>query len=144
MSYEGKPMPAPAPNAQPDLRERFRKFATAAAVAMGSTWAFVASVVVVLAWAATGPMFKYSDTWQLVINTGTTIVTFLMVFLIQATQNRDSKAIHLKLDELVRAVAKARTGLVGAEHMSEEEIKLLEEESRALKEKHALRKAQQV
>ena len=114
------------------MREYFRQFAREAARAMGSSWAFFVACTVVLVWAITGPSFHYSDTWQLVINTGTTIVTFLMVFLIQATQNRDSQAIHLKLDELLRAIAKARTGLVGLEHMSEDEIKDVEAEFAAL------------
>jgi low affinity Fe/Cu permease len=99
------------------MREQFRKFAHDAACAMGSSWAFFLACAVVAVWAVSGPIFSYSDSWQLVINTGTTIVTFLMVFLIQATQNRDSKAIHLKLDELLRAIGKARTGLVGLEDM---------------------------
>jgi low affinity Fe/Cu permease len=123
------------------MREYFRTFARDAACAMGSSWAFFLASFVVFTWAVTGPYFNYSDTWQLVINTGTTIVTFLMVFLIQATQNRDSQAIHLKLDELLRAVAKARTGLVGLEHMSEEEIKELEGEFTTLKAKNRLRQA---
>jgi low affinity Fe/Cu permease len=94
------------------MREYFRKFANDAACAVGTSWAFFLACAAVVVWAITGSAFGYSDTWQLVINTGTTIVTFLMVFLIQATQNRDSKAIHLKLDELLRAIAKARTGMV--------------------------------
>ena len=77
---------------------------------MGSGWAFTIALFSVIAWAITGPIFGFSDTWQLVINTATTIITFLMVFLIQATQNRDSKAIQLNLDELLRAITKARTG----------------------------------
>src|SRR4051794_14091498 len=85
-------------------REGFRKFAQSAANAMGSPSAFFVSCVLLLVWAATGPVFHFSDTWQLIINTATTIVTFLMVFLIQSTQNRDAKAIHLKLDELIRSV----------------------------------------
>ena len=121
------------------MREYFRRFARDAACAMGSSWAFFVACAVVLVWAITGPSFHYSDTWQLVINTGTTIVTFLMVFLIQATQNRDSQAIHLKLDELLRAIAKARTGLVGLEHMSEDEIKDIEAEFAAIKAKFAQR-----
>jgi low affinity Fe/Cu permease len=86
----------------------------------------------VAAWAVTGPLFHYSDTWQLVINTGTTIITFLMVFLIQNTQNRDAKAMHLKLDELIRAVGNARTSLVHLEDLSDEDLKTLEEEFRKL------------
>ena len=81
--------------------------ASASAAAVGSKWAFLRAILIVVVWAVTGPFFKFSETWQLVINTGTTIVTFLMVFLIQNTQNRDAKAIHLKLDELIRG-ARAR------------------------------------
>ena len=121
------------------LRETFRKFARDTACALGSSSAFFAALVVVVVWAITGPMFGFSDTWQLVINTGTTIVTFLMVFLIQATQNRDSEAIHLKLDELIRAVGKARTGLVGLENLPEDELKELQSEFSALQAKYAAR-----
>lgn len=121
------------------LKEGFRKFARDSAIAMGSSTAFFLAVFVVLLWAVTGPVFRYSDTWQLVINTGTTIVTFLMVFLIQATQNRDSSAIHLKLDELLRAVEKARTGMVGLESLPEEDLTQLQQEFDALHEKYAVR-----
>jgi low affinity Fe/Cu permease len=99
---------------------------------MGTPWAFLVAVIVVLVWVATGPLFGYSDTWQLVINTGTTIVTFLMVFLIQNTQNRDAQAIHLKLDELIHAVKHARNELVDIEDMSDEEIQQLAEEFKKL------------
>ena len=88
----------------------------------------VVAVAVVTVWAVTGPLYDYSDTWQLVINTGTTIVTFLMVFLIQNTQNRDAKAIHLKLDELIRAVAHARTELVELEQLSDDDLERLQAE----------------
>ena len=86
------------------------------------------ALLVVVAWAVTGPLFGFSDTWQLVINTGTTIVTFLMVFLIQATQNRDAKAIHLKLDELIRGVEGARTRLVDLENFTDEELEILQQQ----------------
>ena len=92
------------------------------AEAVGSPWAFLLALIVVIVWLASGSTFHYSDTWQLVINTGTTIVTFLMVFLIQNTQNRDAKAIHLKLDELIRGVAGARNRLIDLEEMSEAEL----------------------
>ena len=92
------------------MNNAFRRFAHAAAATMGTPWAFLVALAVIVGWAVTGPVFGFSDTWQLVINTGTTIVTFLMVFLIQNTQNRDARALHLKLDELLRAVAAARTG----------------------------------
>ncbi|HEV8589349.1 MAG TPA: low affinity iron permease family protein [Pyrinomonadaceae bacterium] len=110
------------------MNEAFRKFAQTVSHLVGTSWAFILAATVVLVWAATGPVFKYSDTWQLVINTSTTIVTFLMVFLIQNTQNRDAKAIHLKLDELIKAVKGARTGLVDLEELSDEELEELKEE----------------
>jgi len=90
--------------------------------AVGSQWAFFAAAVVVLGWAVTGPLFAFSDTWQLVINTGTTIVTFLMVFLIQATQSRDTAAIQIKLAELLRAVEGARTELGAIEELPSEDL----------------------
>jgi low affinity Fe/Cu permease len=106
----------------------FRKFAQMTSAAVGSSWAFILAALIIVVWAATGPMFHYSDTWQLVINTGTTIITFLMVFLIQNTQNRDAKAIHLKLDELIKGVTGARTGLVNLEELSDEELERLHKE----------------
>jgi low affinity Fe/Cu permease len=119
------------------MRDTFRRFAQWASDLMGSAWAFLVAVIVLLVWAATGPMFDYSDTWQLLINTGTTIVTFLMVFLIQNTQNRDAKAIHLKLDELLRGVKGARTSLVHLEQCSDEELAELEKQFERLR--HRLR-----
>ncbi len=110
------------------MKNLFRKFAQAASQAVGSSWAFILAVVIIFVWAITGPLFHYSDTWQLVINTGTTIITFLMVFLIQNTQNRDAKAIHLKLDELIRAVEGARTHLVELEELSDEELERLQKQ----------------
>jgi low affinity Fe/Cu permease len=111
------------------MNELFRKFSQHMSKAVGSPWAFVTAFAVVLAWAVSGPMFGFSDTWQLVINTGTTIVTFLMVFLIQNTQNRDAQAIHLKLDELVRAVKGARQDIfVDLEEKSDEEIERVHKE----------------
>ena len=110
------------------MNEFFRKFAQGSSAAVGSPWAFFLAALVIVAWAVTGPMFHYSDTWQLVINTGTTIVTFLMVFLIQNTQNRDAKAIHLKLDELIRGVTGARTHLVNLEEFSDEELEKLQKQ----------------
>jgi len=105
------------------MRRFFNWFATKTSTAAGQPITFVVAVLIIAVWAITGPMFHYSDTWQLVINTGTTIVTFLMVFLIQNTQNRDSAAIQIKLDELIRAVDKARNELIGLEQRSEVEIK---------------------
>jgi low affinity Fe/Cu permease len=100
---------------------------------VGSPWAFLIACLAIVIWGALGPIFHYSDTWQLVINTATTIVTFLMVFLIQNTQNRDTKAIHLKLDELLRGVKGARTGLVSLETLSDEELDNLQKEFDRLK-----------
>ena len=108
---------------KPNFLERFSYQATRAT---GTSAAFLLAVATILIWGITGPIFGFSNTWQLVINTGTTIVTFLMVFLIQNTQNRDAQAIHLKLDELIRATDRARTGLVGLEFRSEDELKNLE------------------
>jgi low affinity Fe/Cu permease len=116
------------------VNEIFRRFAHRTSEIVGSSWAFILAVVVILAWGLTGPIFGFSDTWQLVINTGTTIVTFMMVFLIQNTQNRDAKAIHLKLDELIRAGADARTFLVDAEDLPDAELEKLRQEFRALRE----------
>jgi low affinity Fe/Cu permease len=110
------------------MNEFFRKFATKTSEVVGSAWTFILAVVTIIAWAMTGPMFGYSDTWQLVINTGTTIVTFLMVFLIQNTQNRDAKAIHLKLDELIRSSKGARNALIDLEDLSDEQLKRLQDE----------------
>jgi low affinity Fe/Cu permease len=106
----------------------FRKFAGHVASAVGSPVAFIVAVIAIIIWACLGPHYKYNDTWQLVINTGTTIITFLMVFLIQNTQNRDAKAIHLKLDELIRAMKGARNNLVDLEELSDEELNRLQHE----------------
>ena len=95
---------------------------------LGSAWAFAAAILIILIWGVTGPMFHYSDTWQLIINTGTTIVTFLMVFLIQNTQNRDAKAVHLKLDELIRALKGARNELIDLETLTDEDLTSLEKQ----------------
>ena len=110
------------------MREIFRKFARIAADAVGSPAAFLLGVIGTLMWAATGSHFHYSDTWQLVINTGTSIGTFLVVFLIQNTQNRDAKVMHLKLDELIRAMKAARTELVQMESLTDQELDELQKE----------------
>jgi low affinity Fe/Cu permease len=107
------------------LTDAFHNFAKQLAADVGSPWVFLAALLIVVVWSATGPLFRYSDTWQLVINTGTTIVTFLMVFLIQNTQNRDSEALHLKIDELLRALDAADTRLVDLEERSEQELEQL-------------------
>jgi low affinity Fe/Cu permease len=102
--------------------DRFGRFANRSSYYLGSRWSFLAAIGVIVVWGVTGPFFHYSDTWQLVINTGTTIVTFLMVFLIQNTQNRDAKAIHLKLNELIHAVDKAKNQMIDVESLSDLEL----------------------
>ena len=114
--------------------DRFAQFAAGASFWLGSKWAFLCAGLVISVWIVSGPVFHYSDTWQLVINTGTTIVTFLMVFLIQNTQNRDARAINLKLDELIRAIDKARDHMMNIEKLSDVELDVLDaqfEEMRA-------------
>jgi low affinity Fe/Cu permease len=115
------------------VSDAFRDFAHRSSTLLGSAWAFCGAVLVIVVWLITGPAFHYSDTWQLIINTATTVITFLMVFLIQNTQNRDAKAVHLKLDELIRAVKGARNQLVDLESMSDEELKKLEDQFRRLR-----------
>ncbi len=117
------------------MLERFSHQAT---VWAGSSWAFIIALTVIIVWGVTGPIFKFSDTWQLVINTGTTIVTFLMVFLIQNTQNRDARAIHLKLDELLRVQEGARTSMANLENLPDEELKRLSEEFKQLCERRGI------
>src|SRR5438477_2024255 len=117
------------------ISDAFRLFARRSAIMLGSAWAFAAALLVILVWLATGPTFHFSDTWQLIINTGTTIITFLMVFLIQNTQNRDAKAMHLKLDEIIRALKKARNELVDLEDLSDEELRKLEAQFKELRQK---------
>jgi low affinity Fe/Cu permease len=137
------------------MNEQFRRFSEAASQAVGSSWAFLAACLTVVLWAVTGRLFAYSDTWQLFINTGTTIVTFLMVFLIQNTQNREARIVSLKLDELLRSVDGARTGLVELDHMSDDELAAVQAEFERLRDRfspllnddlanvaHALRKRQ--
>jgi low affinity Fe/Cu permease len=115
------------------MRRFFNICATNISTAAGQPLTFMAAFAIILVWAVTGPMFGYSDTWQLIINTGTTIVTFLMVFLIQNSQNRDAAAMQAKLDELLRAVDKARERFIGIEHLTDQQIELL----RAALEKYA-------
>lgn len=115
------------------ISDAFRIFARHSSVALGSAWAFTGAVLVIVVWIISGPTFHFSDTWQLVINTATTIVTFLMVFLIQNTQNRDAKAVHLKLDELIRALKGARNHLVDLEDLSDEDLKALEKQFQTLR-----------
>jgi low affinity Fe/Cu permease len=117
------------------VRGFFRRFAACVSQAVGSPWAFLVAALCVVVWATLGPHYHYADTWQLIINTGTTIVTFLMVFLIQNSQNRDARAIHLKLDELIRAVNGARNGLVDLEELSDEELDRLQQQFKRLKDR---------
>jgi low affinity Fe/Cu permease len=116
------------------MKNLFARFSRTIANAIGTPYAFTGALLVVLLWAISGPLFGFSDTWQLVINTVTTVGTFLVVFLIQATQNRDSKAIHLKLDELIHVISKAREQLIDAEDLSEEELAQLDREFKRLRE----------
>jgi low affinity Fe/Cu permease len=119
------------------MRKLFNNIATFISVAAGQPLTFILAVVIILLWGVTGPLFHFSDTWQLVVNTGTTIVTFLMVFLIQNSQNRDGAAMQAKLDELLRAVDKAREQFIGIEHLTDHQIELL----RAALERHAKQQA---
>ena len=117
------------------VSDAFRVFARRSSRMLGSAWAFAAAVLVILVWLLTGPIFHFSDTWQLIINTATTVITFLMVFLIQNTQNRDAKAVHLKLDELIRAIKDARNELVDLEELSDEELQKLEQQFRNMRQR---------
>jgi low affinity Fe/Cu permease len=106
--------------------DTFGKFAASASTWLGSKWAFLGAITVIVVWAVTGPIFHYSDTWQLVINTGTTIITFLMVFLIQNTQNRDARAINLKLNELIHSIDAAGNQMMDIEKLSDEELDVMQ------------------
>jgi len=119
------------------MSEFFHRLARYCSDAMGNPWAFVISVLLVIVWALSGPFFHYSDTWQLVINTGTTVLTFLAVFLIQNMQNRDAHAIHLKLDELIKAVGPARNILIDIEEGQEEDLEKLAEEFKKFRKQQA-------
>ena len=114
--------------------EFFRRFAHRTSEVVGSYWSFIVAVILILCWLVTGPFFDYSDTWQLVINTATTVITFLMVFIIQNSQNRDAKAVHLKLDELIRAQREARNHLIDLEELSDDELNRLQKEFKNLQE----------
>jgi low affinity Fe/Cu permease len=119
----------------------FYELARHASMLAGTPTAFLLACTVVIVWAVTGPLFGFSDTWQLVINTGTTIATFLMVFLLQNTQNRDARALHLKLDELLRSVKRARNRLIDLEDCTDEEIEQLERQFRAFRTREERRRA---
>ena len=117
------------------VSDAFRIIARRSSTILGSAWAFAGALLVILVWVLTGPTFHFSDTWQLIINTATTVITFLMVFLIQNTQNRDAKAVHLKLDEMIRALKGARNQLVDLENLSDEDLKKLEKQFQRLRQK---------
>jgi low affinity Fe/Cu permease len=114
------------------MNEWFRRVARSLADAFGSPWAFVAALILAVLWGVTGPLFRFSDAWQLVANTVTNVVTFLMVFVIQSSQNRDTKETQLKLDELLRAIATARTSLVNLDTLSDDQIEHLRRQFEAL------------
>jgi len=120
--------------------DRFQYLATRASQAVGSKWAFSLAVLIIVLWSSSGPYFHYSDTWQLVVNTATTIVTFLMVFLIQNTQNRDARAIHLKLDEIIRSLARARNEMIHIESLSDAELEILSKRFETIRAESELRK----
>jgi low affinity Fe/Cu permease len=117
------------------VSDAFRLFARRSSMVLGSAWAFGSAILIIVIWGLTGPMFHYSNTWQLIINTGTTIVTFLMVFLIQNTQNRDGKAAHLKLDEIIRALKGARNELIDLEKLADEDLTSLEKQFERVRKK---------
>jgi len=118
-----------------NLNEQFRKIARRAADGLGSPWLFIINVLLILLWLAAGPFAHFSDTWQLVVNTATTVFTYLAVFLIQNTQNRDAKAIHVKLDELISSVEGARNRLVNLEDLSDAELERLRKQFQKLQER---------
>lgn len=120
--------------------DHFQVFATKMSFVVGTKWAFLASVLIIFVWAAVGPTFHYSNTWQLVINTATTIVTFLMVFLIQNTQNRDARAIHLKLDELIHSLRHAHNDMISIENLSDKELKAMAESYEKIRAEYDARK----
>src|SRR5258705_3570222 len=120
--------------------DRFQYLATRAPQAVGSKWVFALAALVIVLWCASGPYFHYSDTWQLVVNTATTIITFLMVFLIQNTQNRDARAIHLKLDEMIRSIGHAHKEMIHVENLSDAELETLSKRFEAIRAESELRK----
>jgi low affinity Fe/Cu permease len=121
----------------------FHIFATHAANWVGSKWAFLVAILIIVFWLVSGPYFHYSDTWQLIINTGTTVVTFLVVFLIQNTQNRDARAIHLKLDEIIQSIDQAHNEMIDIEHLSDEELQKLADRYQKVREECEIRSKRQ-
>lgn len=128
---------------RPSFTGFFRRFAESAAAVVGSPWSFLGAVMVTLGWALSGRYFGYSDTWQLVINTGTSVLTFLIVFLIQHSQNRDTRVTQMKLDELIRAVESARTEMIQMEDLSDEDLEKVQKEHRKERER-AVRKVKKI
>jgi low affinity Fe/Cu permease len=124
------------------MGQRFARFATRASTLAGHYVTFLAALALIIGWAVTGPLFGFSETWQLMINTGTTIITFLMVFLIQNTQNRDARAMHLKLDEIIRSIDAADNAMIRAEDETDEELAELKRRYEALIDAHEVLKAQ--
>ncbi len=114
------------------MKELFHRISTRVSIATGSPYAFIVAILIVILWASSGPAFDFSETWQLLINTGTTITTFLMVFLVQNTQNRDAKSVHLKLDELIRSSKAARDDFLNLDDLTDEELAILDAEFKAL------------
>jgi len=132
--------PVPDPEQQ-TATKRFSRFAAQVSQWVGSSWMFLLAVGLIVVWGGTGPMFHYSDTWQLIVNTATTIVTFLMVFLIQNTQNRDARAIHLKLDEIIRSIHQAHNEMIDIEKLSDDELEELAKHYERIREECDSRKA---
>jgi low affinity Fe/Cu permease len=128
--------PSAEANHASDARDRFRRLSRNIANALGTPAATACAMLTVAVWAATGPVFHYSEAWQLIINTGTTIVTFLMVFFIQNTQNRESREIHLKLNEIIRSLKAARNELIDCENMSDEELERLEQDLQGMAQRY--------
>ena len=125
-----------------NLSNEFQVFAATASRVVGSRWAFAAAIALIVGWVITGPYFHYSDTWQLVVNTATTVVTFLIVFLIQNTQNRDAKAIHLKLDEIIRSIHVAHNEMIDIEKLSDEELERLSAEYEQIRKEGEARRSE--
>ncbi len=125
-----------------DLSNGFQVFAAAASRVVGTKWAFAAAIALIVGWAISGPYFHYSDTWQLVVNTATTVVTFLIVFLIQNTQNRDARAIHLKLDEIIRSIHVAHNEMIDIEKLSDEELERLSAEYERIRKEGEARRSE--
>jgi low affinity Fe/Cu permease len=127
-------MPDPGTN-KDSAPKGFHVFAAQAAFLVATKWAFLAALLLIIAWLFSGPLFHYSDTWQLVINTGTTVITFLVVFLIQNTQNRDARAIHLKLDEIIKSLDQAQNEMIDIEHLSDPELQKLADKYQRVRDK---------